>query len=201
MKKKPLKNTAEALAVVDGLSPAELTVAKDLQALCPKVVAAANEVSTFEAGLRDRYFKLCVALRDTRVSAADTAGAQRGLNRREVTLLLLSLGYTKQRVTEINRVVEVSDELWAKFEKKKLGFRAVLTEARGPKPALLTEEEAAKVQPAPSDTVPLPDSVTDLVLVAITELPVNAKGQHYSLRYASDKLVCEVRIFIDRNLK
>jgi len=121
-----------------GLTPIQQKQAEQLQAQCPDIVLAVQEVSQYEAGLKERYFGLCVAIRNAALKIENAA--VRGMNRREVTLLLQSLGYSKQRITEINRVVEVPPELWAKFEAKQVGFRATLEQARGKNPVTAGEE-------------------------------------------------------------
>lgn len=194
----------------NGLSEDQTKLAMDLQQRCPGIVAAVKEVSQFEAGLRDRYFALCTAIRETQLEV--TQGATRTLNRREVTLLLRSLGYTKTRVSEINRVVEVSDEVWEQFKKKELGFRAVLSIARG-KPEEAAEADqvtdatpeggAPGVAPVPPKPKPkLPVAVQDAIAHAIVEKAAKVKvtpdDNSYEFTVAAHSKTFLVRIFVDK---
>jgi len=111
------------------LSSAQLAQAKFLQDACGPVVEAVREANQLEAQLGDKYFAICRALR-AEYKVIINADARK-LDRKEVTLLLTSLGYRKQRITEINRVVEVSDEIWKSYEARKLSFRGTLQLARG----------------------------------------------------------------------
>lgn len=106
--------------VTDILTESELNHAKSLQVKFPSVVAAAKAVFSQEQVMARKYFTLADSLRGT------------GLNGREMHLLLASLGYRKQRITEIKKAISVSDDVWAKYKDNVIGFKAVLQIARAP---------------------------------------------------------------------
>jgi len=123
------------------LTPEQVKFASELGAKFPKVVEAVSHFNKDFATATEKmaaanasYFVMCSELRTAK------------LNRRESTLLLKGLGMIKQRITEVLRVTEVSDELWAKYEGKALGFRAVLKIAR-------TEDASDETEPTQA-TVP-----------------------------------------------
>jgi len=200
---------AVALKNEFGLTVTQQAQAAELQTLCPAIVDAVKEVSEFEAGLRDKYFGLCRAIRDTQLKV--TEGATRGLTRREVTLLLQSLGYSKQRITEINRVVEVPPEIWKQFEQKQMGFRAVLTLARNAdKPA--PETTTPPTEPLPGQQVVVTPEKEKLktpvwlqdsfvVLAAGAEKhklkPTKDDGYEFTVTTAGG-LICEFRMFVTK---
>jgi len=112
-----------------GLTAPQLAQAKMLQEKCAPVVQAVLEANQLEAQLGDKYFAICRALRQKYKVVVNAD--ERTLDRKEVSLLLQSLGYRKQRITEINKVVEVTDEIWKSYEARKLSFRGTLQLARG----------------------------------------------------------------------
>lgn len=112
-----------------GLTAEQLVQAKILQEKCAPVVAAVTAANQLEAQLGDKYFEICRSLRAKYKVVNNTD--ERTLTRKEVSLLLQSLGYRKQRITEINKVVEVSEEIWKTYEARKLSFRGTLQLARG----------------------------------------------------------------------
>lgn len=114
----------------NGLTAPQLVQAKILQEKCPAIVQAVTAALKAEKELGDKYFDICRTIRETSVEVVKGA-AVRTLNRKEVALLLQSLGYRKQRIAEINRVVEVSDEIWKQYQKRHISFRATLQLARG----------------------------------------------------------------------
>jgi len=167
MKNKKSKSaSATAVAAITknefGLTVVQMEIAVKLQGACPAVVEAVKQVSEFEAGLKDKYFSLCRSIREARLPLE--AGAVRGLNRSEVTLLLQSLGYTKQRITEINRVVEVPAEIWAKFETKEMGFRATLALARSKPGEQLENEAGAEVPSKLKKEIKLSKAMQDVLI-------------------------------------
>lgn len=123
--------------VTDTLSESEKKFGLELQAKFPDVVAAAAAVAAEEQTMARKYFNLADALRKT------------GLNGRELTLLMASLGYRKQRITEIKKAISVADDVWQKWKDNVIGFRAVLAIARAPDaaPAATPEAEAGATPP------------------------------------------------------
>lgn len=112
-----------------GLDEKQMAQAKILQEKCAPVVAAVQAANLLETQLGDKYFEICRSLRQKYKVVNNTD--ERTLTRKEVSLLLQSLGYRKQRITEINKVVEVSEEIWKTYEQRKLSFRGTLQLARG----------------------------------------------------------------------
>jgi len=97
-------------------------MAIELGAKFPEIVnqAEALKLETVHAAealgrMGQKYYGTCNALRNAK------------LNRRESTLLLKGLGFSKSRVSEMLKVSEVSDELWAKFSGQQIGFKATLS--------------------------------------------------------------------------
>lgn len=111
---------AKPLILVDenGLTPPQLEAAKKLAEKFPRIVEAGKQVLDTEKTYVDKYLNLCVAMRDS------------GLNGKELSTLLRSIGFRKQRVTELKKVISVSPELWEKFVNRVIGFKGVLQIAR-----------------------------------------------------------------------
>jgi len=117
------KNLLPVLTNNNGaLSDAQLTQAADLHRQFPEISRLYSEAKKQEAKLRGKWFALCDSLRHP----ADGVS----LNSKDMTLLLLSLGEHKARVSEIVRVASVNDESWDQYKQGVIGFRAVLAIAR-----------------------------------------------------------------------
>jgi len=91
-------------------------IVQQAEALKAETVLAAEALGR----MGQKYYGTCNELRKAK------------LNRRESTLLLKGLGFSKSRVSEMLKVSEVSDELWAKFEGQQIGFKATLALADSP---------------------------------------------------------------------
>lgn len=118
------------------LDEANYQLACDLHAKFPQVAIRNREVKEAEGRLAQKYFRLCEALREP--------GEGMKLNGKEITLLLLGLGYRKQRVTEFRRVIEVADDVWENYKKNVIGFKAVLAIARGSNDGVTVEAETTE---------------------------------------------------------
>lgn len=171
------------------LSKEQMLEATHLQKKAPKIVKAVEDMSKAENALREKYFELCRSIRETSVEVVK-GQAVRTLNRKEVTLLLLSLGFKKQRVTEINRVVEVSDEIWKQYEAKTISFRATLQLARGsgeegdtPPVEGDTGPDAGKVQPKLSKEVQT--ALAELMVENFDKLKSTKGKKPYFLEYVT----------------
>lgn len=108
------------------LKPEQLQFAVELGAKFPGIVEQAEALkleytkATEALGrVGQKYYGTCNELRKAK------------LNRRESTLLLKGLGFSKSRVSEMLKVSEVSDELWAKFANQQIGFKATLALSNG----------------------------------------------------------------------
>lgn len=121
--------TISNIVVDDSLTEPERKYGLELQAKFPDVVRAASAVADQEQAMARKYFNLADSLRRT------------GLNGREMSLLMASLGYRKQRITEIKKAISVSDDVWEKYKANVIGFRAVLAIARAPAPETPAQSE------------------------------------------------------------
>lgn len=101
-----------------GLSAVQMVQALEIQKKFPQIVSAITEAKTLEKRIGEQYFTACDELRKS------------GLNGRECSLLLQSLGYRKQRITEIKRLVASPDDVWEKYRTGVLGFNAAVKIAR-----------------------------------------------------------------------
>jgi len=111
---------AKEIALVNevGLTAEQMTQAVELQKKFPSIVKAHEEKQKIERKMGEKWFTLCDELRGS------------GLNGRELSLLLQSLGYIKQRITEIRKVIEVDAETWDKYKARLIGFRAIVKQER-----------------------------------------------------------------------
>jgi len=135
----------------DTLTESEKQYGLELQAKFPEVVAAAADFANLEQTAARKYFTLADSLRRT------------GLNGRELGILLASLGYRKQRVTEIKKAISVSDDVWNKYKANVIGFKAVLAIARAPAETPPAETPPAETPPAetpPAETPPAGGRIT-----------------------------------------
>lgn len=113
---------AQELEVIEdahGLKPEELKQAVELQTKNPEVVKMTEELRQAMQKTGEKYIGLCESLRNSQLNGPD------------MVLLMRSLGFRKQRITEIRRVISVPDELWEKYKARQLSFKATLTAARG----------------------------------------------------------------------
>jgi len=102
------------------LKPAQVQFAVEIGNKFPGIVQAAidfeqaySEVLSVSAKAGGKYFTLCSELRIAK------------MNRRESSLLLRGLGFTKNRVHEILKVSEVDDSIWNQYTAGQVGFKAV----------------------------------------------------------------------------
>lgn len=204
-----------------GLSTSQLATANDLLSKCPELKKVAIEINELEYARAGKYWTLCAMIRNTRLPVA--AGAVRMLNRREVSIMLLSLGYPKQRITEINRVVEVSQEMWDKMQAEKVAFASALKALRGTAeasvPAAASQElpreegesdedyaervKVAKAKPInPKTANALPKKVQDALVKFLSahakSMPIHKDPYELTYEFAGEKPVrFQVRIFAD----
>jgi len=207
MKNKSTK-TPEALAALAknafGLTAGQQKQGEDLQALMPTVVNAVNDTMAAEKGLRSRYITLVQTIRDVRLDAGQ--GAMRTPNRREIDLLLRSLGYPKQRVTEICRVVEVPEAKWLEYKGRELGFKAVLAIARAEDKGdgEQAEMDAEVVPPAPPKkelklTAPQQDALVACGMALVERKVKPTKGDDgYQFKFThANGTVLTFNLFVD----
>jgi len=158
-------NTSLALVNEQGLTVAEASCGAGLVKACPAIVKAFDEYRSAENTYSSRFWSLAETLRMPQTVPVLTPkldGTQpmltQRLNGREITLLLLSLGELKQRVTEWKRVVEMDDESYLKCRIAGLSKVETLGVARG---TLVIEGEGDEAEvvkvhkePAKSETKP-----------------------------------------------
>jgi len=222
MSNKPKSNKKEkplALVNENGLTVGEATLAKSLEQQCPKIAEAFKQYQQAEGEFRSRFWSLAEALRQPQViNGPSGPRAAARLTGRQITVLLLSLGEIKQRVTEWKRVVEMDDET---YEKCRLaGFSKVETlgiargslvitgegeEAKAEKLASSAsgEEGASEAPSKPAEPTfhRIPKGVATIIHALITdnhslkatddEIPYELKGK------TSDGRNYQVTIFVD----
>lgn len=96
------------------MSPIGLALAIEVGKRNPEIIQAVHEFREQYGRLGEKYFGMCKAVRTAK------------LVRKESTALLLGLGLSKSRVSEILTVAEVSDEVWNRYDQKQIGFKAAL---------------------------------------------------------------------------
>jgi len=96
------------------MSEFALQIAVKLGADHPAIVQAAVEFSEAYGRAGEKFFNMASALRAAK------------LQKKESTLLMLGLGFSKSRASEMLRLSSVSDEIWAQYSTKAVGFRAAL---------------------------------------------------------------------------
>jgi len=84
-----------------------------------KVVELGTEVVHKMVEVGEKYYQLCLYCRTEKLAP------------KLVSEGLRKVGFRKQRIAEINRVWQCSDELWNQFEARTIGFRETLEIARG----------------------------------------------------------------------
>jgi len=203
---KKAKDAQAALVVeknVNGLTLIQQKQGEELQAKMPTVVEAVTQTMAAERGLRSRYIDLVQTIRDVRLDAGE--GAMRTPNRREIDLLLRSLGYPKQRVTEVCRVVEVPEAKWLEYRGKELGFKAVLAITRAEdKPPVQEPLDAKEIPPdKPKKELKLTAPQQDALVTAGNALverkikpTVGDEGYQFTYTHATGS-VLTFRLFVD----
>lgn len=88
----------------------------------PQIVRAVTELGKSLAVVGEKYYQVLHTLRHAK------------LQKKEATALLLGLGLTKGRASELNKLSSCSDEVWAKYSAKAIGFRAALALENGEVP-------------------------------------------------------------------
>jgi len=140
-----------------GLSAVQMVQALEIQKKFPQIVTAIHEAKNLEKRIGEQYFTACDELRKS------------GINGRECSLLLQSLGYRKQRITEIKKLVASPHDIWEKYRTGVLGFNAAVKIARDGKENV---DEAGSVTVSQSVEADTEDNGTDVGSVpVVTPLP------------------------------
>lgn len=138
------------------LTPENLSEAIALGEKHPDIVTAVE-------ALRSSLDVLSEAAKVAGSKYYDTAKALRNskLVRHEATLLLKGLGFSKVTASKLQKVAEVSPEVWAKYEAKELGFNATLLLGRKELATdVVTAEPTKPGEPATATTTPNPADET-----------------------------------------
>lgn len=127
----------------------------------PQIVTAVSELKTAYTETGQKYIKLATFLRQAK------------LLKKEGTLLLLGLGLTKGRASELLTLSAVGDEVWEKYTLNQVGFRAAL---QLDKPQVPTGEQTTipEVEKPKKETVKIYD-VPNEVKTALREVPMHFK--------------------------
>lgn len=123
------------------MKPMALAMAVEIGKKNPAIVQAAIDFRDVINSAGGKYLTLVTALREAK------------LLRKEATLLLLGLGFTKGRASELNTLSTVKDEVWAKYSAGAVGFRAALQLEAGKEessPGGTQEEGEESETPLPS---------------------------------------------------
>lgn len=101
------------------MSPVALALAVEVGKKHPAIVASVVELRSAITQAGEKYYTVLHALRSAK------------LQKKEATAVLLGLGLTKGRASELNKLSACSDEVWAKYSSKAVGFRAALALENG----------------------------------------------------------------------
>lgn len=99
-------------------------------------VTKAYDVALGHVELGRKYLILCQDIRDHKIGPA------------QVALMLSGMGFHKVRISEINKIATVPDELWNKFAARELGMKKVLQIARGSTAVDMLQLDASELKEA-----------------------------------------------------
>lgn len=126
----------------------------------PEIVQSVVELKASIAQAGEKYYHVLHALR----------AAQ--LPKKEATALLLGLGFSKSRASELNKLSSVKDEVWAKYSEKSIGFKAALALENGGSSAVGTSHsgnEGDAPTPRKKNKIhSLPKPVSAAIMEAVT---------------------------------
>lgn len=204
------------LVTETGLTTEQAAQAKQLVDLIPGLRKLATDIVTLEGKRANKYYALCKEFREAKIEIAP--GNRRTLNRREINLALQSLGFPKQRRTEINRIIECPDEVWNKLATQMVTFREALkitrelengtstpvsTEGSGDEEGKECETDGA-AKPATKEVKPLshplPKQWQDAIANATLCSPLapDAKMSYLMTYLAADLHRYTVAIYVDK---
>lgn len=179
------KQTALALPVDEnGLNESEVKHAKTLQLQHPTLTETARECLHAAVAFSRSSVKLVAQLRESNLSHT------------EISLLLRSLGYTKQRITIHRRLVELEDKEFAALEEGKLTVNESIKIVRARKPGKGGAKRKKKpygVTEAQCDALPAPAVDTAAMLASTMADSVHGTG---AFRYLLKSKGKTVRIFV-----
>lgn len=112
---------------VELLNEAETNAAREILRQKPELAKALSEYQTSYAGVLGKLRTVMLKLREA------------SLNPKEQKLVLLGAQFNEQRASEIQKVVNDTDENFARFLKGEIGFRIALAQSRAalPSPTLV----------------------------------------------------------------
>jgi len=219
MKTKSAKDKKHSVAVVVndyGLTASEAEQALRIQKSAPDQVAAITDFRESFNRTSGYFWKMVEKLREP-VAVRGHEGKvlpPMRMNGREIGLLLQSMGFNKVRISEVNRVVEMADDVFDKARKLQLGKDDALAVARGTK-AIVGEGEDAEVVAVEREPVEGSATATTpeyhkahaafreafhaLLVAEATTLKAQTDGVPYEFKgELDDGRAYDVRIFVDR---
>lgn len=170
------------------LKPKALQQAIKLGEKHPEIVRAASDLRSAYHEAGTKYLNLATQLRVAK------------LPKKEGTLLLLGLGLTKGRTSEILSLSAVGDDVWNQYTANTVGFRAALQLENGkkvPPGEPKKPREVAKVHKLPKEVA---SALADLLAKA--NLPMkNGKRTEYGFTYENKtaKSFVYVSLFADKD--
>lgn len=124
------------------LKGASLTLAINTGVKHPEIVQAVTELAGAMQAAGEKYYHVLHTLRAAK------------LQKKEATALLLGLGLTKGRASELNKLSSAKEEVWKKYSEKTVGFRAALALENGKSSPVGTpgkKRVVAKIHSVPKD--------------------------------------------------
>jgi len=145
-----------------GMKPMALQLAIQLGQKHPAIVQAVVEFRDAYGRAGEKYFGMASSLREAK------------LQKKESTALLLGLGLSKSRVSEIIRVSSVSDAIWNQYSAKSIGFKAAMQLEAGESSDGGTDDSEDKTDKKKADTKAL--KIYDVPEFIRLELAQMARG-------------------------
>jgi len=159
----------------------------------PEIVQSVVELGAAMREAGEKYYHVLHALRKAK------------LGKKEATALLLGLGLTKGRASELNKLSSCKEEVWKKYSDKTVGFRAALALEDGKKKVPTGEQKKPRTQ-SKIHALPKPMQValTEAVsgwLAKDNTLPApmkSGKRTEYGFTYEANGQTLYFQIFADK---
>jgi len=160
----------------------------------PQIVKAVTNLTTAMEQAQGRYYQVLHALRAAK------------LQKKENTALLLGLGFHKSRVSQLCAMASVSDDVWAKYSAKTIGFRAALELENGggddtPEVEVVDPEAENGRKRARAKIYPVPKGIQTALAAAVEHWEKPNKGGNrteYGLTVERDGITLYFQIFADK---
>lgn len=175
------------------LKGASLTLAINVGAKHPEIVQAVTELRIAFNVAGEKYYHVLHALRNAK------------LPKKEATALLLGLGFTKGRASELNKLSACKEEVWKQYSEKSIGFRAALALEDGKVPTgeqsdSGNEGDAPAGKKAKKKIASVPKDVQAGLVAAVQNWTRPLKGgarTEYGFTYEKDGVTYYFQIFTD----